>query len=112
MQRGACSLASDGYFPAPDERIPTMTARFVKLAAAALLSLAAVPALADGEGSFQPAQVASQAVAQKGVAYAPYAFATTPTPGSTAKAQPASPASGRVRNPIAAVPAYNVGLNG
>lgn len=85
--------------------------RFVKFAAAALLSLAAVPALAEGEGTFQPAQVASPAVAQPGVSYAPYQFVVTATPGSDWRGAVASPASGPARAVVAA-PSYNAGLNG
>ena len=85
--------------------------RFVKFAAGALLSLAAVPALAEGEGTFQPAQVASPAVARPGASYLPYQFAVTATPGSDWDGPVASPASGQARA-VAAVPSYNAGLNG
>jgi len=86
--------------------------RIVKFAAVALLSLAAVPALAEGEGSFQPAEVASPAVAQPGRAYAAYRFDTAPVPGSDWSGAVASPATGSVAQSVVAAPSYNAGLNG
>jgi hypothetical protein len=85
--------------------------RFTKFAAAALLSLATVPALAEGEGSFQPAQVASPAVAQPGQTYGAYRFDATPVPGSESNGPVASPARGSAQAPLAAN-SYNTGLNG
>jgi hypothetical protein len=85
--------------------------RFTKFAAAALLSLATVPALAEGEGTFQPSQVASPAVSQPGQAYAPYSFQATRGAGSHWTGPVASPARGAAQAPMVAG-GYNTGLNG
>jgi hypothetical protein len=85
--------------------------RFTRLAATALLSLAALPALAQGEGTFQPAQVASPAVAQPGQAHRAYRFEATRGPGSHWTGPVASPATGPAQAPML-VGGYNTGLNG
>jgi hypothetical protein len=86
--------------------------RFTIFTAAALLSLAALPAMAQGEGTYQPAAVASPATAQPGQASATYRFETTRSPGSSWTGPVASPATGAApRGPMISG-GFNAGLNG
>jgi hypothetical protein len=86
--------------------------RLIKFTAAALLTLAAMPALADGEGTFQPAQVASPAARVDGRSYQAYQFQGTRTPGTAWNGPVASPAQGRSSGSNFAAGTYNTGSNG
>jgi hypothetical protein len=86
--------------------------RFTTLAAAALLSLAALPALAQGEGTFQPTAVASPAVAQPGASRGVAEFSFTRGPGSDWRGPVASPATGAAQPARMTAGGFNAGLNG